>query len=247
MFQRLLILQLLIAGGLSAVFLLPKAPPLQESAVSLELPNVLILSGWAAGAKINPTEKELVALAKDTNFSRRNYYRSAGLDSPAGSREMLQTSIVLSGKDLNNSVHRPERCLPAQGLNLVQSTEFPVSLPGGRRIVLTRLKCTGTDASTNTSYVHLNYYWFVGHDSLKHTHYGRTWKDMRDRLMEGYDQRWAYITISSNLVEAASVDESGQRYLSAKLTEEETDKNVQEFIAELGPEIINVRAVKHWE
>ena len=247
MLTRFIILQVLMAGGLSLVFLVPKSPPLQESAVKLTLPNVLILSGWAAGPKIEASEKELKALAKDTNFARRNYYRSAGMDQPQGAREMLQASIVLSGKDLNNSLHRPERCLPAQGLNLISSTELPVKLKGGRQITLTRLKCSATDPSTKISYIHLNYYWFAGHDSLKHTHYGRTLKDMQDRLMEGYDQRWAYITISSNLVKAIARDESGEEYLSAKLSEEQTDLNVIEFVSELAPEITDLAAVKVWE
>ena len=247
MLNRLILLQVLIAGGLSLVFLLPKSPPLQPSAVSLELPNVMILSGWTAGPKIAPSERELVVLAKDTNFARRVYRRTAGMDSPPGSREELQASIVLSGKDLNNSVHRPERCLPAQGLNLVSSTEVPVKLKGGRQITLTRLLCTGTEPGSKTPYTHLNYYWFVGHDSVQHTHYGRTLKDMQDRLTEGYDQRWAYITVSSNLVRVPMKDEDGQDYFTARLSAEETDRNVAEFVAELAPEIINLKAVKHWQ
>jgi hypothetical protein len=248
MFKRLLILQLLITGGLSLVFLLPKTPPLQSSAIStMELPNVLVLSGWAAGPKIEPSKKEVTALSKDTEFSRRNYYRNAGLDQPPGSREMLQASIVLSGKDLNNSVHRPERCLPAQGLSLISSSDVPVKLRDGRTITLKRLKCEGKDETGRNPYTHLNYYWFVGHDSIKYTHYGRTFQDMRDRLMEGYDQRWAYITVSSNLVRVRMTDEQGQEYLSTQLSEEETDRNVTEFVAELAPEIIDFKSIQSIE
>ena len=248
MFKRLLILQLLITGGLSLVFLLPKTPPLQPSAIAtMELPNVLVLSGWAAGPKIEPSKKELEALSKDTEFSRRNYYRTAPLDRPPGSREMLQASIVLSGKDLNNSVHRPERCLPAQGLSLISSSDVPVKLRDGRTITLKRLKCEGKDETGRNAYTHLNYYWFVGHDSIKYSHYGRTFQDMRDRLMEGYDQRWAYITVSSNLVNARMTDELGQEYLSTQLTEEETDRNVTEFVSELAPEIINFKSIQSIE
>lgn len=247
MFRRLLILQFLIAGGLSLVFLLPKSPPLQESAVSLQLPNLLVPSGWAAGPKITPSERELLVLAQDTNFSRRNYYRQAGFEAPAHSREVLQTSIVLSGKDLNNSLHRPERCLPAQGFNVVSSSELPVTLRNGQRVVLTRLKCTGTESNSTRTFTHLNYYWFVGKDSLQHTHYGRTLKDMKDRLIGGYDQRWAYITISSNLIKAWAEDENGQRYLTHQLSEEETDRNVVEFVSELAPLIVDLEKITHWE
>ena len=169
------------------------------------------------------------------------------MDAPPGSREMMQASIVLSGKDLNNSVHRPERCLPAQGLNLISSSKLPVKLKDGRIITLTRLKCEGNDNTGKNPYTHLNYYWFVGHDSIKHTHYGRTLQDMRDRLVKGYDQRWAYITVSSNLIRARMADESGQEYLSVQLTEEETDRNVVEFAAELAPEIVDLKAVKSFE
>jgi len=245
MLKRLIILQFLVLGGLSLIFLLPKSPAIQASAVSLDLPNLLVLSGWAAGPRIEASTKEREALAKDTEFSRRNYYRNAGPDAPSGAREVLQTSIVMSGKDLNSSLHRPERCLPAQGLNLLASTELPVKLKGGRTIILTRLKCSGNvPGVAGSTYIHLNYYWFVGHDSVKHTHYGRTLKDMRDRLMEGYDQRWAYITVSSNLVQSRMEDENGQPYLSQALSEEETDRNVAEFVSELAPEIIDLKAIK---
>jgi hypothetical protein len=244
MLKRLIFLQVILAGGLSLIFLLPKAPPLQNSAISLDLPNVLIMSGWGAGKSISPSGKELDILAKDTEFSRRNYYRSTNLEGQPGAQEVIQASIVLSGKDPNNSLHRPERCLPAQGLNLLASSELPVVLKGGQQIKLTKLKCSATDPSNKSTYTHLNYYLFVGHDSIQHTHYGRTGKDMRDRLMEGYDQRWAYLTISSNLIKVVDKDEDGKTYLSALLTEEETDRDVAEFVAELAPEIIDMSAIK---
>jgi hypothetical protein len=65
--------------------------------------------------------------------------------------------------------------------------------------------------------------------------------------MEGYDQRWAYITISSNLVSVPMKDEDGQDYFTSRLSEEETDRNVAEFVAELAPEIIDLKAVKSWQ
>lgn len=244
MLKRLIILQVLLVAGLGSVFLLPKSPPLQESAVSMQLPNVLIVSGWGAEKNIEPSAKEIGALAKDTEFARRNYYRSAGMDALPGSREMLQASIVLSGKDINNSLHRPERCLPAQGLNLISSSEVPVKLRNGKTLVLTRLKCQGNDETGKNPYTHLNYYCFIGHDSAKHTHYGRTLQDMKDRLVGGYDQRWAYITVSSNLVQARMRDENNNEFISSQLTEEQTDKNVAEFMAELTPEIMNLDRLK---
>ena len=65
--------------------------------------------------------------------------------------------------------------------------------------------------------------------------------------MEGYDQRWAYITISSNLVSIPIRDEDGREYFTARLSEEETDRNVAELVPELAPEIIDLKSVKTWQ
>ncbi|MES2706500.1 MAG: exosortase-associated EpsI family protein [Verrucomicrobiota bacterium] len=260
MFRRFLILQILVLGGLSTVFLLPPTPDIQPSAVivdSLErpdLPSLMIMSGWTGGPKVKPTEKELSSLADDTNFARRNYTRrllSANGDAEAA--QSLQASIVLSGKDINNSLHRPERCLPSQGLNIESSTVMSVPLRGGKTFNLTKLHCSATDKGSperkgsGQSYVHLNYYWFVGRDSLKHTHYGRTLKDMRDRLIEGYDQRWAYVTLSLNLLSGQYQDETGKIVNQKAPTEEEADRLVTEFAAELMPEIIRLNDIKDWD
>lgn len=253
MFRRLLILQLLALGGLSSVFLLPKVPDLQSSAIVTDsqdhpdLPGILVSTGWTAGPRIKPAEKELQALADDTNFARRDYTRQVAGEMNPNILETLQASIVLSGKDLNNSLHRPERCLPAQGLNIQSSTEMPVPLPGGNSFKLTKLHCTATDKRTGNSYVYLNYYWFVGHDSFKNTHYGRTLKDMKDRLLQGYDQRWAYITVSLNLVTGQFQDETGRVRVMKAPDEAGADRMVTDFIRELAPEIVRLKDIKDWD
>jgi hypothetical protein len=50
-----------------------------------------------------------------------------------------------------------------------------------------------------TKFVELNcvtYYFFVGHDRITNDHLGRTFVDMKDRLIKGMDQRWAYVSAS---------------------------------------------------
>lgn len=253
MVRRLLILQLLLLGGLGSVFLLPKAPPMQASALVVnaqdhpDLPNQLIMSGWSGGNRIKPAEKELAALADDTNFARRNYFRPVPGSLDRSLTQTLQASIVLSGKDLNNSIHRPERCLPAQGMNIESGTLMKVPLRSGKALTLKKLHCSATDAATGTPYVYLNYYWFVGHDSLQYSHYGRTLKDMKDRLIQGYDQRWAYITVSLSLISVPGVNEMGQRVNMVAPTEEEADRLVSEFVSELAPEIIQLDTIREWD
>lgn len=248
MVKQLVILQVLILGGLCSVFLLPETPPIKKSATDLELPRILVASGWKGGDKIPPSEKELQTLADDTNFARRNYTRAARYGGP-GEVEMVQASIVLSGKDLNNSIHRPERCLPAQGLNLVSEKcqVRHVPLPDGRLLPVMKLYCTKTDPETQRSMVHLNYYWFTGHDTVTASHYARTLQDMKDRLLNGYDQQWAYITVSTNLMEANFEDEHGNRYRLRKMTEEEADEMIGEFIQEIAPQIISLADIKNWK
>lgn len=258
MFKRLLILQILVLAGLSSVFFLPHSS-LQPSAILLDslqhpdLPNQLIMAGWTAGPKIKPAEKELGALADDTNFARRNFYRQVTGDDGRSGLQTLQASIVLSGKDLNNSIHRPERCLPAQGMNIESSTVQRIPLKNGKSLTLTKLHCSATDKASpdhpgsGKPYVYLNYYWFVGHDSFKHTHYGRTLKDMKDRLLGGYDQRWAYITVSLSLLSGQYQDETGRQVTLNAPTEAEADRMVAEFTAELAPEIIRLNDIKEWD
>ena len=37
--------------------------------------------------------------------------------------DVINTFIVLSGDDMNNSIHRPERCLAAQGLRITSEED----------------------------------------------------------------------------------------------------------------------------
>lgn len=252
MVRRLIFLQIVILAGLSAVFALPATPTIQASAMVVdsldhpELPNQLIMSDWTAGPKMKPAEKELQALADDTNFARRDYSRRPPGDYDPGALERLQASIVMSGKDLNNSIHRPERCLPAQGLNIESSSKMVVPLAGGKSLTVTKLHCNGTNKSTGAPYVYLNYYWFVGHDTFQNSHYGRTFQDMKDRLVHGYDQRWAYVTISTNLISGTFEDESGRQMTLKSPTEAGADLMVKEFVAEMLPDIVRLDSIKSW-
>jgi hypothetical protein len=78
----------------------------------------------------------------------------------------------------------------------------------------------------------LNYYWFVGASDITASHFQRTYIDIRDRILYGYNQRWAYITVASTIT---------QNLTPFGRSEKETDAMIQQFIEELFPQIIATR------
>ena len=74
----------------------------------------------------------------------------------------------------------------------------------------------------------MTYYWFVGHTDTTSSHIWRTWLDMRDRLIHGYNQRWAYITVAAQIPPGAEKDPQTERII---------DGWMKEFIQELLPKI----------
>jgi hypothetical protein len=73
----------------------------------------------------------------------------------------------------------------------------------------------------------LDYYWFVGSRDTTPSHWVRTFIDIKDRVLHGENQRWAYVTVASN------VTKNLQRFGH---TEAETSQMIEEFIAQLTPQ-----------
>ncbi|HEX2747897.1 MAG TPA: hypothetical protein VHM91_07865, partial [Verrucomicrobiales bacterium] len=74
------------------------------------------------------------------------------------------------------------------------------------------------------------------------------------RIFQGYAQHWAYITVTAQLdggfmlkegEDEKKAMESGGPF-RRPLTEAQADALVDEFIADLGPDIIRVDEVKEW-
>jgi hypothetical protein len=76
----------------------------------------------------------------------------------------------------------------------------------------------------------VNYYWFIGYSDITASHFEREYIDMRDRLMHGYNQRWAYVTV------AATVTKGLMRY--GGLDQEATDRMLQKIITQVYPLIV---------
>src|SRR3954453_21250092 len=123
--RRLVTVTIVLLVGFSAVFLLPKSSKSSPAGIAMELPNYV--GDWI-GKDAEVTEREREVLANDTQFARKTYTNLAG--------DSVYVSIVMSGDDMTNSIHRPERCLPAQGWNLLASSKRIVSLADGKQLEL---------------------------------------------------------------------------------------------------------------
>ena len=108
--SRLLILQALIGCGLGSIFFIPSDTKIQPCRVVMQLPDTL---GPWTGKDAAVSQREYDMLASDTKFARKVYDDGFG--------DQVLVSIVLSGNDLDHSIHRPERCLPAQGWTVEDS------------------------------------------------------------------------------------------------------------------------------
>jgi EpsI family protein len=215
--RRLVLLQVVLLGGLSAVFALPKHPRLLPPAISQSLPD--FLGDWY-GTEEQITQGERENLGPDTQFSRKKYTNARG--------DAIHVSIVLSGPDMNTSIHRPERCLPAGGWTIRNSTR--VALPGSG-MAATRLRNARTAELNNGRSLtinSLNYYWFVGHSDITPSHIERTWIDIRDRILKGYNQQWAYVSVLAWV---------SRDYQAFGRDEQQTDEMIQAFIRDLVPEL----------
>ena len=274
MLRRLIILQIILLAGLGSIWLLPTTPELQEAALNPHLPRRATLSGWESRGELNTTgsEEEKARLSSDTEYFRRDYRRELSFyDQPTGANnpvlvDELNTGIVLSGKNLSGSIHALERCLGAQGFNIPSASTMRIKLRSGHSLPVRRLVCERPDKKSGTVQRSIAYYWFVGHDSVTSNHIQRGLKDFYDRIVHGYDQRWAYITVTAYLdqgyiyerpkagetlkegEEPAKVRDasSGRPLARRNLTEDQADKMVDEFISDIGPDIIKVDQIKDW-
>jgi len=225
------LLPLFLGGSFSAIYFLPKVGAVAQSAVRMELPAT---SGtWSLEGQ-SPSEAEIGTLKSDTQFSkaiclaaRPGEVNADGYLVP----DRVDLSIVLSGADINNSIHRPERCMPAQGHNITSSGDRVLKLPNGRQFATKRLVSiqaqrirSNTDREEYAKFNCLTYYFFVGHDHVTNDHLARTFIDMKDRLVRGMDQRWAYTSVSMWYGKVP--------WIEKEITEAEADAKLQKFLAD---------------
>ena len=222
------ILPVCLGLGLSGIYLLPQVGETLPSAVKMNLPDRY--DGWALKQK-PPTDAEIKSLGQGTEFSkavclkaRPGEFNLEGYVIP----DRIDLSIVLSGKDMNTSIHRPERCLPAQGHLIKGSDQVKIKVDNGQSIPTQRLHSTQLIKDPKTGEVTneikcLTYYFFIGHDQITNDHYERTFIDMKYRLFKGADQRWAYVSASMWYGDIPWIEE--------EVSQKEADDKLQMFIA----------------
>lgn len=218
--KRLLNVQVALLCGFGAVFVLPKGPKSAPAGIAMTLPN--IVGAWIGDdAEVTAREREI--LAQDTQFARKIYTGPAG--------DEIFVSIVLSGDDMTNSIHRPERCLPAQGWTVESSQRRAIPIGAGKSLALTKLRTlrmVEQPNKTSAPLYDLHYYWFIGSREMTPSHLTRTQIDLRDRILHGSNQRWAYITVTSIVTE---------HWKRPQRTEAETAEMIEKFVQELAPKL----------
>jgi EpsI family protein len=218
--KRLFQVQVVLLAGFGSIFLLPHSNKVSPAGIAMNLPNVI--GAWF-GDDAEITQKERDTLAKDTQFVRKIY--------TGPYRDQIYVSIVLSGDDMTNSIHRPERCLPAQGWLVRSSSKRTIPLRNGKALELTRLQnsqVVETADKRRFTVNNLNYYWFIGYKDMTASHLSRTEIDLRDRMLGGFSQRWAYVTVAATVTEGLA--ENGR-------SEKQTADIVEQFIKELAPRL----------
>ena len=186
--SRLTVVLAFVTFGLSTIFLLPKGGE-QPSGIRLELPE--FIGNWkGTDAQILDEERTALSEKSGTQFARKTYRNLDGYE--------LLVSIVLSGHDMSTSIHRPERCLKAQGWTVQESDQVAIALARGGVFPVTKLRNTRIAHADGKSVTHelQTFYWFVGSDQITSGHWSRWAIDNRDRLFKGENQRWAFILVS---------------------------------------------------
>ncbi len=239
---RYALLPMCMALLLVLIYLLPQTASMIPSAVSTKLPESL--DGWTLRA-IPASKEEEETLAPDTEFSKAVCFKARpGEYDPASGYaipDRIDLSIVLSGHDLNNSIHRPERCMPSQGHTINQTTDVVLPLKNGQKLTVRRLLSvqsipTNEERTAYRSFDCVTYYFFVGSIHVTHDHLDRTLLDMKDRLLLGIDQRWAYVS--------ASTWYGDLPWMQKKIHLEEADSKLKAFLQEFGEVQIDWTKIK---
>jgi hypothetical protein len=141
-------------------------------------------------SKAVQTETNILnGLPHDTSFAQRYYF------SPEG---QFALNVVLMGTD-RTSMHRPEFCLPGQGLNIDRAEssvdQFPIQEPAPYELPVMKLLATREVTLNGEKLIQrgIFVYWFVAENELAGTRNQMLWKAATHLLKTGELQRWAYV------------------------------------------------------
>lgn len=227
MIRKLIILLLTLSVGFGAVLLAPSNQKMRKASMIFELPDEIL--GWE-GKEEERSQQEIDLLASDTDMKKRRYFLSEGVGTENASTlqllESIGAAIVRSGQDLNGSIHRRERCLVSQGFQGLEVSTVVIPVKN-RQLKVRRVKShkiyKRDEDDEGTKVENIDYYWFVGHRRLTESHWERNFSDMKDRLLGGYTQEWAYFSVNSSITKTKDFDVLGR-------SENETDQLLRSFV-----------------
>jgi hypothetical protein len=225
--KQLAIVAALIVGGVAVTAVTSNVRTVSEAGIELKLPEQV--GAWR-GPEIEPSELEISLLPKGTEFAKRAYTNDAG--------ESVYCSIVLSSPD-PRSIHRPELCLPTQGVKITGSTHMRLPIEGLEKpLPVTRLT-TLTKVPQNPEVGIRGYfcYWFVGKDRITASHYQRILWNMLDRTIFNTNHRWAYIIVQGSVPESYLGPGRGKN-------DEQTVAMLTGFIQEVFPRINRTKGLR---
>ena len=157
------------------------------------------------------------ALPPDTRIVKKRYARPPD--------RAVMVTAVLSGAE-RASIHRPQRCLVGQGLEILGAQVLSVPLPDRNRplkiMVLDTLSAAAGPEGPRNRIPRYYAYWFIGQGRETPHHAVRMFWLAWDQLWHNVSHRWAYIS-----VEGQRQPESG-----AHLEE------LREFVSLLHPQIV---------
>ena len=198
----------------------PHATLVPQSGVVMHLPSYVAVGTGFVGATAEVSEAEHYILPKDTEFARKDYSDYPGHD-------QIFCGIVLSGAT-NQSIHRPEVCLVAQGWNITNQEDISIKMESGHILTVRNLtvKRTVMVRDKPITLVNYNMYWFVGEKVTTPYHYMRIFLSSWDRIVYNRAHRWAYVTVSSRI---------NQGLISGGLDATQTRTMMIDFIRKIVP------------
>jgi hypothetical protein len=151
----------------------------------LEIPDICPDCG---SPLFNMARAEKEQLPEDTEFVKSAFTNAVGT--------RLFTSIVLSGT-ARDSIHRPQRCLVAQGNTMEGEYNLEIPLEGRDPLTVRVIKASRTFHTPDgpVPYYSFYAYWFVGQDRETPSHYSRMFWLAWDRVVRSKANRWAYIAV----------------------------------------------------
>ncbi len=159
-----------------------------------------------------PVERRLLPAGTEV---LRSFYRDTGNNS-------FFVSVVIGGRD-RLSLHRPENCLPGQGLSIRSRSILQTALRNGEtlqtRLLDVRRRLGESDVDVFSHFA----YWYVAPQRETHSQWQLYTWIASDRLLHARMDRWSYIAVARDFNPAQ---------------EEKSLEKLRGFLAELHPLIV---------